>query len=125
MWIVIGAQRLSSINTEGGASDFILAMFIDPVGVCMICSPVFLPIATSPGFDPTWSGILFILNCGMAYIIPPSGFNLIRPSGHRPCGLHHGGDLCLCLALGHLEAVVPMLVMFFPIIGMWLPDRMG
>jgi tripartite ATP-independent transporter DctM subunit len=149
MWIVIGAKSFSSIYTAGGASDFILSlvqnlaipplmmigimqfiffilgMFIDPVGMCMICSPVFLPIVTNLGFDPTWFGILFILNCGMAYITPPFGFNLFYMRAIAPADCTMGEIYASVWPWVICEAVVLVLVMFFPIIGMWLPNQMG
>jgi tripartite ATP-independent transporter DctM subunit len=148
MWIVIGAKCFSSIYTAGGASDFILSlvkdlqvppllmigimqfiffilgMFIDPVGMCMICSPVFLPIVTTLGFDPTWFGILFILNCGMAYITPPFGFNLFYMRAIVPEDCSMGEIYNSVWPWVVCQAVVLILVMFFPEIGMWLPNRM-
>jgi tripartite ATP-independent transporter DctM subunit len=149
LWIVFAAKSFSSIYTAGGASDFILSlvqnlaipplmmiwimqviffilgMFIDPVGMCMICSPVFLPIVTNLGFDPTWFGILFILNCGMAYITPPFGFNLFYMRAIAPADCTMGEIYVSVWPWVICEAVVLMLVMFFPIIGMWLPNQMG
>ncbi len=148
MWIVIGAKCFSSIYTAGGASDFILSlvkdlqvppllmigimqfiffilgMFIDPVGMCMICSPVFLPIVTTLGFDPTWFGILFILNCGMAYITPPFGFNLFYMRAIVPEDCSMGEIYNSVWPWVVCQAIVLILVMLFPEIGMWLPNRM-
>ncbi|MGQ9695379.1 MAG: TRAP transporter large permease [Thermodesulfobacteriota bacterium] len=148
MWIVIGAKCFSSIYTAGGASDlilslvkdmqvppllmigimqfifFILGMFIDPVGMCMICSPVFLPIVTTLGFDPIWFGILFILNCGMAYITPPFGFNLFYMRAIVPEDCSMGEVYNSVWPWVICQAVVLILVMIFPEIGMWLPNRM-
>ena len=42
----------------------------------MVTLPVFLPIVQALGYDPIWFGVLFIVNCEMAYITPPFGFNL-------------------------------------------------
>ncbi len=149
MWIVIGAKGFSSIYTAGGASDFmlsivkdlaipplamigimqfiffILGMFIDPVGMCMICSPVFLPIVTTLGFDPVWFGILFILNCGMAYITPPFGFNLFYMRAIAPADCTMGEIYASVWPWVICEAIVLILTMFFPQIGMWLPNKMG
>ena len=33
---------------------FILGMFIDWIGIAMICLPIFVPIAIELGFDPLW-----------------------------------------------------------------------
>lgn len=149
MWIVFAAKSFSSIYTAGGASDFILSlikdlaipplamigimqfiffilgMFIDPVGMCMICSPVFLPIVTTLGFDPVWFGILFILNCGMAYITPPFGFNLFYMRAIAPSDCTMGEIYASVWPWVICEAIVLILTMFFPQIGMWLPNKMG
>jgi tripartite ATP-independent transporter DctM subunit len=149
MWIVFAAKSFSSIYTAGGASDFILSlikdlaipplmiiglmqfiffilgMFIDPVGMCMICSPVFLPIVTTLGFDPVWFGILFILNCGMAYITPPFGFNLFYMRAIAPSDCTMREIYASVWPWVICEAIVLILTMFFPQIGMWLPNKMG
>ncbi len=149
IWIVIGAKCFSAIYTAGGASEFmlslvdkldipplamialmefiffILGMFIDPLGMLMICAPVFLPIVERLGFDPIWFGILFILNSGMAYITPPFGFNLFYMraivSKDMPTMEIYQ---CVWPYVG-CQALVLILVMFFPDIGMWLPNTMN
>jgi len=52
---------------------FILGMFLDPAGIIMLTTPIFVPIVTSLGFDPLWFGILFVINMEMAYILHRSG----------------------------------------------------
>jgi TRAP-type mannitol/chloroaromatic compound transport system permease large subunit len=72
-----------------------------------------------------WFGILFILNCGMAYITPPFGFNLFYMRAIAPADCTMGEIYASVWPWVICEAVVLMLVMFFPIIGMWLPNQMG
>ncbi|PQP33364.1 TRAP transporter permease DctM/Q, partial [Desulfobacteraceae bacterium SEEP-SAG9] len=54
----------------------ILGMFIDPMGMIVICTPVFIPIVEALGFSTLWFGILFVINMEIGYITPPFGFNL-------------------------------------------------
>lgn len=146
LWIIIGAQCFSTVYIVGGASDmileavnslaisplatvsimmviiFILGMFIDPAGIIMICCPVFLPIVEALGLDPVWFGVLFILNMGIAYCSPPFGFNLFYLRGTLPdmqmTDLYKGVWPYISLI-----ALVMILVMFFPEVAMWLPNK--
>ena len=68
---------------------FILGCFLDPAGIIMICTPVFVPVIKSLGFDPLWFGVLFIMNMEMGYLTPPFGFNLFYMKAIAPPGDHH------------------------------------
>jgi len=148
IWIVFGASCFAAVYTACGASNFmmslvmglnipplavigimefiifILGMFIDPAGMCMICAPVFVPIVEALGFDPVWFGILFIVNSGMAYITPPFGFNLFYMKSLVPPDMGMGEIYKSVYPYVACQMVVLILVMFFPQIGMWLPTRM-
>lgn len=52
---------------------FILGMFMDWIGIVLLCMPVFMPIVTQLGFDPIWFGILFCVNMQIAFLTPPFG----------------------------------------------------
>lgn len=97
LWILLGAKCFSQVYTALGASDLIfsifsnldlnrwviligmqmiliiMGMFMDPGGIIMICTPIFVPMAESLGFDLIWFGILFTINMELGYITPPSG----------------------------------------------------
>jgi len=148
LWIVFCAGCFSAIYTVGGASEFmlglvsgldipplamigimqfiffILGMFIDPLGMCMICAPVFVPIVITLGFNPVWFGVLFIINAGMAYITPPFGFNLFYMKALVPPDMGMGELYRSVYPYVACQMVVLILVMFFPQIAMWLPGMM-
>ena len=101
LWILLGAKCFSQVYTALGASDLIfnlfsslelnrwiiligmqiilmiMGMFMDPGGIIMICTPIFVPLAQSLGFDLIWFGILFTINMELGYITPPFVFNPI------------------------------------------------
>ena len=66
----------------------------------MICTPVFVPVIKSLGFDPLWFGVLFIMNMEMGYLTPPFGFNLFYMKAIAPPGVTMGdiyrSDRSLC-----------------------------
>jgi TRAP-type mannitol/chloroaromatic compound transport system permease large subunit len=65
----------------------LLGMVIDTVGIMMITVPVFVPIIVALGFDPTWFGVLFIINMEIGFLTPPFGYNLFYLKGVAPPGI--------------------------------------
>jgi len=148
VWIVFGAHCFQAIYIVGGASEFIfglvgglsipplgiigimmfiwliLGMFMDPLGMLMVTIPVFIPIASALGFDPLWFGILFIINCEMAYITPPFGFNLFYMKAIVPPEITMGDIYRSIIPFVICQLACLILVMFFPQIALWLPGTM-
>ena len=114
-WLVLGAMQLTF---------FVLGMFLDPAGVIMITTPVFLPIVNQLGFDPLWFGILFVINMEMAYITPPFGFNLFIMKGVVPPEVSMADIYRSIFPFVALQALCLLLVMIFPDLALWLPERM-
>ncbi len=97
VWIGIGASALVGVfNLMGGTrfvsqliqgvSDepmviilfmmgilFLLGMFLDWVGIALLCMPIFVPIVKSLGFDPVWFGVVFAMNMQVSFLSPPFG----------------------------------------------------
>lgn len=110
-WIVIGASAFATLYTAMGAAalvqDMVLSvdinryaiiavmmailllmgMVIDTTGVIMIAVPVMAPIVDSLGFNPTWFGVLFIINMEIGFLTPPFGYNLFYLKGVAPPGV--------------------------------------
>jgi len=103
---------------------FILGMFLDPAGIIMLTTPIFVPIVTSLGFDPLWFGILFVINMEMAYITPPFGFNLFILKGVVPPSISMTDIYRSIIPFVLLQAFCLILVMVFPELALWLPEKM-
>jgi tripartite ATP-independent transporter DctM subunit len=60
---------------------FILGMFIDWIGIAMICLPIFVPIATKMGFDPLWFIMMIAIVLQTSFLTPPFGYAIfyIKP----------------------------------------------
>lgn len=114
-WIILIAMQLIF---------FILGMFLDPAGIIMLTTPIFVPIIVELGFDPLWFGILFVINMEMAYITPPFGFNLFIMKGIVPPGINMANIYRAIIPFVFLQALCLMLVMMFPQLATWLPDLM-
>ncbi len=103
---------------------FILGMFLDPAGIIMLTTPMFVPIIIKLGFDPLWFGILFVINMEMAYLTPPFGFNLFIMRGIVPPGIHMDDIYKSIVPFVILQALCLVLVMIFPDIATYLPSKM-
>lgn len=108
LWITIGACAFISVFVATGGADSILmfieeiessrwiilfamlggliflGLFLDEIGIILLCVPVFLPIVKTLGFDPLGFGVLFMITAQMAYITPPFGYTLFYLKGVLP-----------------------------------------
>ena len=148
IWILIGAYCFTSVYTATGAHElmenlllsipggryavlftmqavfFILGCILDPAGIIMICTPVFVPVIESLGFDPLWFGILFIMNMEMGYLTPPFGFNLFYMKAIVPPGVTMMDIYRSIVPFVALQGLGLIIVIIFPEIALWLPARM-
>ena len=51
----------------------LLGMIMDMAALILICTPIFLPIATSIGVDPYQFGMILLMNLGLGLCTPPVG----------------------------------------------------
>ncbi len=148
MWILFGAYCFSAAYHGMGANQliakmmahipggrwgtiifiqviiFLLAMVLDPAGIMMICIPVFLPVVKALGFDPLWFGILFVINMEIGYMTPPFGFNLFYLKGIVPPGITMGDIYRSVIPYTLVELTGMVIVMIFPQIAVWLPNKL-
>ena len=148
MWILFAAHAFSAAYQSMGAQALIadlmgslpggpwgtlvfiqillifLGMVLDPVGIMLITLPVFLPIVTAAGFDPIWFGILFIINMEIGYTTPPFGFNLFYLKGIVPPWITMADIYRSVIPYTLVEIVGLAIVMAFPAIALWLPNRL-
>jgi len=148
LWITIGARCFISIFSASGGVDFVkdlliglevnryiiliiiqailvfLGLFLDEVGIILLCTPIFVPIITELGFDPIWFGILFLVNAQMDYITPPFGYTLFYLKGVAPPGISMGDIYRSIIPFVILQAIGLALCIIFPQIILFLPTTM-
>lgn len=148
LWITIGARAFVAIFTGTGGADFLLdfiqtldanryvvlavmlailfllGMFLDEIGIILLCVPVFLPVIDFLGFDRLWFGILFLVSAQMAYISPPFGYTLFYMKGVLPDGIGMGTVYRAILPFLLLQAVGIAICAAFPELVLWLPRSM-
>lgn len=114
-WIVLGAMVLILI---------FLGLFLDEIGIILLCVPVFLPIVSALEFDPLWFGVLFMITAQMAYITPPFGYTLFYLKGVLPPGIGIGQVYRGVIPFFLIQVAVLILFSLFPGLVTWLPEVM-
>ncbi len=102
---------------------FILGMFLDWIGIVLICFPIFLPMGKALGFDPIWFVVMIAVNLQASFLTPPFGYALFYIKGVAPKGVE----------LTHVyKGIIPfvLLMLFgliicaaFPNAVLWLPNQ--
>jgi len=115
-WLVLGAMVLILI---------FLGLFLDEIGIILLCVPVFLPIITTLDFDPLWFGVLFMITAQMAYITPPFGYTLFYLKGVLPEGIGIGQVYRGVIPFFLIQVVVLVLFALFPGLVTWLPEALS
>jgi C4-dicarboxylate transporter, DctM subunit len=100
----------------------ILGMFVDGVAMILLTVPVIFPVAYAMKIDPIALGIMLTLNIEMGVVTPPVGLNLFAVSGTSRIPLQSVIKGTIPFFIG--DAVVLLLVIFFPELATWLPDKL-
>lgn len=100
---------------------FFLGMFLETAGLIMLAAPIVTPVLTNLGFDPLWWGIVFMTLLQIAYISPPFGFALFYLKGVTPPHITLGEIYWSSVPFMLLQLIGVLLIIFFPILGLWLP----
>ena len=148
MWIMIGSLLFVSFYFGAGGADFvkssllqlqvnrwfiiigmqvilfILGCLMDPAGIVLLCTPLWIPIIKALGFDPLWFGVLFIVNLEMSYLTPPFGYNLFYMKSIAPKGVTMADIYRSVTPFVFLQAAGLVLCMIFPELITWLPGMM-
>ncbi|GAA6202652.1 TRAP transporter large permease subunit [Aquicoccus sp. SU-CL01552] len=108
-----------------------LGMFLDWVGILLLCVPIFVPIvkalgAQAFGLDSPddlvlWFGVLYLVNMQMSFLSPPFGYALFYLRGVAPPEIPMTDIFKSALPFLALQVVGLLLCMFFPEIITWLP----
>jgi len=146
MWILIAAFFFSAVFDAVGAIDgvqnllklaggnrwitlilmqlsfFFLGMVMDDTAMLIIVAPIYIPIALELGFDLRWFGVLYVINCQMAFITPPFGYNLFLMKGIAPKEITTEIIYRSVVPFVIIQAIALVLVMIFPQIAMYLPS---
>jgi len=111
-WITLIIMQISFI---------FLGMILDDTAMLIIVAPVYIPIVLKLGFDLRWFGVLYVINCQMAFITPPFGYNLFLMKGIAPKDISTEMIYRSVIPFVVIQLIALALVMAFPQIVMYLP----
>ncbi|GAB4352752.1 MAG: TRAP transporter large permease subunit [Oricola sp.] len=155
IWIMFGATIFVGLYVLEGGQEFVqgalegtglgpwgilivmqivlivLGMFLDWVGILLLCVPIFVPIikalgAASFGLDSPddlvlWFGVLYLVNMQMSFLSPPFGYALFYLRGVAPAEIPMTDIFKSALPFLALQVLGLALCMVFPQIITWLP----
>ncbi|MCR4268490.1 TRAP transporter large permease subunit [Nitratireductor sp. ZSWI3] len=109
----------------------ILGMFLDWVGILLLCVPIFVPIikalgAGAFGLDNpddlvVWFGVLYLVNMQMSFLSPPFGYALFYLRGVAPPDIPMARIFRAAIPFLMIQTIGLVLCMLFPQIIIWLP----
>ena len=137
-----GQQFVQQAMAESGLSPWgililmmillvILGMFLDWVGILLLCVPIFVPIVRAMGAEPfglqdpndlvLWFGVLYLVNMQMSFLSPPFGYALFYLRGVAPDWIPMIRIFKSALPFLGIQVLGLVLCMRFPEIITWLP----
>ncbi len=100
-----------------------VGIFMDMTPAVLIFTPIFLPVVTTLGVDPTHFGIMMVLNLCIGLCTPPVGSVLFVGCGVANISISKVIRPLLPLFLAMIAAL--LLVTYIPELSLWLPRMFG
>ena len=102
----------------------VLGMFLDPLGIVLITVPVFVPMFAALNLDLVWLGVLVVKYVEIGMLTPPVGFNVYVVKSVVGDTIPLETIFRGCFWFLACEVVIMTLLIGFPQISLWLPNRM-
>ena len=110
----------------------VLGMFLDWIGILLLCVPIFVPIVKALGAqafgldDPSdlvlWFGVVYLVNMQMSFLSPPFGYALFYLRGVAPAEIPMADIYRAALPFLALQIAGLAVCMVFPQVITWLPN---
>lgn len=101
----------------------LVGAFMDMTPAVLIFAPIFLPVVTELGVDPTHFGIIMVMNLCIGLCTPPVGSVLFVGCGVAEVGIAQVIRPLMPLFLAMVLAL--LVVTFVPALSLWLPALLG
>ena len=103
----------------------VLGMLMDPASILLLTVPIFFPLAQALYFDQIWFGLIVLMALEIGLLTPPFGMSLFVMLGVAPPGTTFGDVVKSALPYVICDIVAVGILMYFPMIGTWLPSLMA
>jgi TRAP-type C4-dicarboxylate transport system permease large subunit len=101
-----------------------MGTMIEQISMIMIGVPIFMPVASALGYDPIWFGLLMLVCITIGLITPPFGLLLFIMKGVTPADTKMSDVYYSAFPFIILALIGILLILVFPDIAVWLPNRM-
>ncbi|MDH3663893.1 MAG: TRAP transporter large permease [Alphaproteobacteria bacterium] len=102
----------------------VLGMFMDQLSMMLLTLPIFMPVATSFGFDPIWFAVIVLLALEISLITPPFGLLLFVMVGAAPEDIRFDQVVLAGLPYIASAVIVTALIIALPELALFLPSLM-
>jgi tripartite ATP-independent transporter DctM subunit len=103
---------------------YLAGFILDWASILLVFVPIFSPIITKLGFDPIWFGTLFIMMIQTSYLTPPMAPAIFYLKGIAPPEITTEEIFRGIVAYMLLQLIGIAMVVVFPPIALWLPERL-
>ena len=102
----------------------VLGCLMDAMAMIILTVPIIFPVVTALGFDPIWFGVIIVMTVELGLIHPPVGMNVfVIKSVVKDVSfttIFKG-----VLPFVATDIVRLIILIAFPMVALWLPNRMG
>ena len=128
-------QKLTEFLTGLGVGNYgvlalimvmylVLGCLMDAMAMIILTVPIIFPLITKLGFDPIWFGVIIVMTVELGLIHPPVGMNVfVIKSVVKDVSFTTIFKGVIPFVITDLLRLVILIA--FPIIALWLPNRMG
>lgn len=102
----------------------VLGMFMDQLSMMLLTLPIFMPVASSLGFDPIWFAVIILLALEISLITPPFGLLLFVMVGAVPKDIRFEQIVIAALPYIGSAMLVTALIIIWPSLALYLPGLM-
>lgn len=102
----------------------VLGCFLDTTSMMVVTLPFVFPVVQHFDIDPIWFGIILVKLIEISVITPPVGLNLFAVMGAVDSQTRFSHVVRGVVPFIAMEMVVLALLIMFPEIALWLPERM-
>lgn len=149
LWVTFGAAVLIGVYNLSGGQRFVtelitgldispfvtillmmavflvLGLFMDWIGILLLCMPIFVPIISTLGYDPVWFGVLFSVTMQVAFLSPPFGPAAFYLKSVAPPEITLQSIYRSLWPFMLLQLAMLALLLSVPEIALWLPGFFG
>ncbi|MEM6460702.1 MAG: TRAP transporter large permease [Pseudomonadota bacterium] len=112
-WVLLATLSIAFI---------LLGMVLDPLGVMLLATPIFLPAIEAQGLDLVWFAVIVVKYIEIGLITPPVGLNLFAARGLLPPEFPFPRLIRATMWFLLAEAVVMVILFSLPGLSLWLPS---